>query len=168
MHGKINLKLKTPSMTIQIEENILVEISNYQKQGQFELESGGIVVGYYDVVESTLKITDITWPQIDDIRERYRFIRKKAGHQELMDRLWEQSGYKKSYLGEWHTHNQCKPVPSIVDYNNWKSISIRHHNFNEQFFIIVGKIYSGIWVVKNQKIRKIGEWDNDRTIMDII
>lgn len=55
-----------------------------------------------------------------------------------------------------------------MDYNNWKSISIRHHNFNEQFFIIVGKIYSGIWVVKNQKIRKIGEWDNDRTIMDII
>ena len=68
MHGKINLKLKTPSMTIHIEENILVEISNYQKQGQFELESGGIVVGYYDVVENALKITDITWPQIDDIR----------------------------------------------------------------------------------------------------
>lgn len=165
MLGKTNFKLKTSSMTIYIEEKILLEISNYQKQGQFELEAGGIVVGYYDAVESALKITDMTWPQIDDIRGRYRFIRKEAGHQELMDRLWEQSGYKKSYLGEWHTHNQCRPIPSPIDYNNWRNISERHHNFNEQLFIIIGKISSGIWMVKNRKIQKIEEWDNDGTIM---
>lgn len=168
MLGKTNLKLNTPSMAIYIEEKILLEISIYQKQGQFELEAGGIVVGYYNVSESSLKITDITWPQIDDIRGQYRFIRKETGHQELMDKLWEQSGYKKSYLGEWHTHNQCRPIPSIVDYNNWKDISKRHHNFDEQFFIIVGKICSGIWTVKNQKIKKIGEWNNDGTVMDTI
>ena len=33
MLGKTNFKLKTPSMTIYIEEKILLEISNYQKQG---------------------------------------------------------------------------------------------------------------------------------------
>ena len=165
MLGKTNLKLKTPSISVCIEENILVEISNYQKQEQFEVESGGIVAGYYDATENALKITDITWPQIDDICERYRFIRKEAGHQELMDRLWEQSGYKKSYLGEWHTHNQCRPIPSLVDYNNWKNISKRHHNFDEHLFIIVGKMSSGIWMVRNRKILKIGEWGNDGEII---
>lgn len=165
MPEKTSLKLKSPNTAIYIEKNILLEISNYQKQGQFELESGGIIVGYYDAVESALKITDITWPQKDDIRGRYRFIRKEAGHQELMDKLWEQSGYRKSYLGEWHTHNQSRPTPSFVDYNNWKNISKRRHNFDEHFFIIIGKISSGIWVVKNRKIQKIGEWKNNGTVM---
>ena len=111
MLRKTGLRIKTSSMVIYIEENILLEISKYQKQKQFKLESGGIIIGYYDSSESALRITDITWPQIDDIRGRYRFIRKETGHQEIMDRLWEQSGYKKSYLGEWHTHNPVSYTP---------------------------------------------------------
>ena len=82
-----------------------------------------------------------------------------------MDRLWEQSGYKKSYLGEWHTHNQRRPIPSPVDCNNWKNISKRQHNFNEQFFIIIGTMCSGIWMTEDRKIQKVGEWDNNGTIM---
>ena len=87
MLRKTGLRIKTPSMAIYIEENILLEISNYQKQRQFKLESGGIIIGYYDSSESALRITNITWPQIDDICGRYRFIRKETGHQEIMDRL---------------------------------------------------------------------------------
>ncbi len=165
MLRKANLKFKTPSMDIHIEENILLGISNYQKRGQFDLESGGIIIGYYDAIKGALKITDITWPQIDDIRGRYRFIRKETGHQEIMDRLWEQSRYKKSYLGEWHTHNQRRPIPSPIDCNNWKNIAKRQHNFNEQFFIIIGTMCSGIWMTENGKIQKIGEWDSNGTIM---
>lgn len=41
MLRKTGLKIKTPSMVIYIEENILLEISKYQKQRQFKLESGG-------------------------------------------------------------------------------------------------------------------------------
>ena len=165
MLRKTGLRIKTPSMVIYIEENILLEISKYQKQRQFKLESGGIIIGYYDSLEKALRITDITWPQIDDIRGRYRFIRKETGHQEIMDRLWEQSGYKKSYLGEWHTHNQRRPIPSLIDCNNWKNISKRQHNFNQQFFIIIGTMCSGIWMTEDGKIQKIGEWDNNGTIM---
>lgn len=60
MLRKANLKFKTPSMDIHIEENILLGISNYQKRGQFDLESGGIIIGYYDAIKGALKITDIT------------------------------------------------------------------------------------------------------------
>lgn len=156
-----SLKLATRDILVYIEEKVLNEISNHQKCGCFELEYGGIIVGYYDYEKKAFKITDITWPQADDICRRFRFVRKERGHQELMDDFWVHSGYVKSYLGEWHTHNQNKPSPSFVDRNNWITISKRAHNYKEQFFIIVGKEHSGIWTVKEKKIQKIGEWDDN-------
>lgn len=164
MFNRDGLKLTSQCMSVYIEENILQEISNYQKYGNFELESGGIIIGYYDSQENALKITDLTWPQENDICERFRFIRKEKGHQEQMDKLWEQSGYMKSYLGEWHTHNQSRPIPSFVDRSNWKVISKRSHNFDERFFIIIGKTYTGVWTVRDKKVQKMGEWDDNGII----
>lgn len=161
---KEELKLTCQCLTIFVEGNILKEIQNYQKYGAFELESGGIIAGYYDVHNNALRVTDITWPQSDDICKQFQFIRKEKDHQEIMDKLWTESEHMKSYLGEWHTHNQCRPSPSFVDRNNWKKISKKAHNFKDLLFIIVGKKYTGIWIVNNQKILKLGEWNNEKII----
>ena len=48
------LKLTCQCLTIFVESNILKEIQNYQKYGAFELESGGIIAGYYDVHNNAL------------------------------------------------------------------------------------------------------------------
>ena len=45
-----------------LEENILLEISKYQKQRQFKLESGGIIIGYYDSSESALRVLSLHCP----------------------------------------------------------------------------------------------------------
>ena len=59
--------------------------------------------------------------------------------------LWKESGYKKMYLGEWHTHNQKDPIPSIIDIENWKKIEDRNNVAPEMYFIIIGTQKMEIW-----------------------
>lgn len=143
-------------MKISVNPEILRDFVEFQRRGCFEIEYGGVLVGYYNVEEKQFCITDITWPQREDIQKRFRFIRKSSGHQEIVDSLWEQSEYRKCYIGEWHTHNQNIPVPSVVDIKNWKRISLRNNNYEVSFFIIVGREKWITWVSDGKDVIKIG------------
>ena len=146
----------TEDNNIVIDINTVQVFKGIQRTYSFLKEIGGILVGYYDSNCKGLRISDITYPQKNDVCNEYSFKRKSSGHQEIMDELWEKSNHKKSYLGEWHTHNQKKPIPSCVDIRNWKKISKRNHNFDELLFAVVGREYIGFWCVKHNNITEVG------------
>ena len=148
------INIGSTSVQLDIASDIVAEFSEIQRKSDFQKETGGILIGYYRSLCNSLLITDMT--QRKDLMERFRFIRRSTGHQEIMDELWESSGYRKSYLGEWHTHNEKVPKPSTVDISNWKKISQRIHNFDELFFIIVGIECIGFWTVRNASVVEIG------------
>lgn len=131
------------------------KIKNIQAKHTFRKEIGGILIGAYDAEIECLRLTDMTFPFPGDQQSRYRFFRKADGHQEIMDQLWEESGHTKAYLGEWHTHDEDTPIPSVVDRKNWKRIAKRNHNFDECFFMIIGKKTFIIWTVMNDDILEI-------------
>lgn len=142
---------------IIIEQSVVDLLSDFQKRHSFTKESGGIIIGYYDSLIKKIRITDITFPQIRDQQGRFRFVRFSEGHQKMMDELWKASGYKKSYLGEWHSHNQKDPIPSWVDINNWKKITKRNNNYETSIFIIVGTENIGVWC-SNIQIEKVSSF----------
>ena len=150
------INIGSTSVQFDIASDIVAEFSEIQRKSDFQKETGGILIGYYRSLCNRLLITDMTHPQREDFMARFRFIRRSTGHQEIMDELWESSGYRKSYLGEWHTHNEKVPKPSTVDISNWKKISQRIHNFDELFFIIVGIERIGFWTVRNASVVEIG------------
>ena len=131
------------------------KIISIQEEYDFKREIGGILIGKFDAESDCQIITDISFPYPSDRKGRFRFSRKSAGHQEYMDKLWEESGRTKAYLGEWHTHDQYYPTPSIIDRNTWKRISKRDNNFEQCFFLIVGRKYYTIWSVIDNKIQEI-------------
>lgn len=93
---------------------------------------------------------------VQNKRTRYSFQRMENGHQEAMNRLWEQSNYKKTYLGEWHTHKQEQPQPSNIDIKNWITISSKKSNNSERlFFVIVGTKEVGVWTILNGEVTKL-------------
>lgn len=141
---------------VSVATGVLQDFVEFQRKSSFVIEYGGVLVGYYDVKEKQYCITDITWPQREDIQKHYGFIRKSFGHQEIVDLLWKQSEYRKCYVGEWHTHDQNIPTPSFIDVKNWKKISARNKNYEVSFFIIVGRTQSILWVSDGNKIVKIG------------
>lgn len=139
------------SINDNVNNKFLDIINNYD----YSIESGGIIVGTLEPNNNRVVATDITEPQEGDSCLRYRFNRTQIGHQEIMDNLWEQSKNTKSYIGEWHTHNQSIPQPSNIDFNNWLKISNRKHNSDWLFFIIVGTEQIGVWTISNEKIVKM-------------
>ncbi len=139
-------------ITLEIEESAKCKFDNYIKNNKFKLESGGILIGTLNHAMNKIMITDITEPQHEDRQSRFMFTRREKGHQDIMDTLWENSHYTKTYLGEWHTHNEPSPTPSFVDKRNWIKISERDKNSQWLFFIIVGTREIRVWTVIQGKI----------------
>lgn len=144
-----------------LEADIQSKILNIQSTHTFKREIGGILIGIYDTKYGCLRLTDMSFPQSGDQQSRFRFNRKSDGHQELMDHLWESSDHTKAYLGEWHTHDQDTPIPSIVDRRTWKRISKRNNNFEECYFMIIGRKDYFIWTVSDEKIIEVIRGDNN-------
>ena len=140
---------------IILNDDINEKLSSIQSNHSFKKEIGGILIGEYDASEGCMRLTDMSFPYTGDLQSVFRFFRKSKGHQELMDQLWEESGHTKAYLGEWHTHPQDIPIPSGVDRRNWKQISKRNCNFDESYFIIIGRKALIMWAVMNDDIVEI-------------
>lgn len=140
---------------IIIDEKIIEQIKAIQLSHDYHRETGGILAGFYDTKLKSFCITDMSYPFPNDKRSRFRFYRNKKGHQEFMDELWKESGYKKAYLGEWHTHDQDSPFPSIVDIGTWKCVAKHNSNYNQSFFMIIGKSTFIIWVVEDGNVKEI-------------
>ena len=125
------------------------------KNNWLGIENGGILVGTLNPAANETVVTDITEPQEKDMQSTFSYYRAEYGHQQIMNSLWESSDRTKTYLGEWHTHNQDIPKPSIIDKRNWIKISQRDRNSSWLFFAIVGKKEIGVWTIHNGEIIKM-------------
>ncbi len=121
----------------------------------YEVETGGIIVGEIDPLDESIIVTEVSEPFKSDKRSKFHFKRSHEGHQEYMDKLWEESNYKKMYLGEWHTHNQARPIPSFIDINNWRKIEKRNRVSPEMYFIIIGTKDIGVWNIYQEEVKQI-------------
>ena len=137
---------------VMIDKEIVEKLNSIQRSYDFHKEIGGIIIGIFDTKGMCLRITDLSFPHAHDNSSRFRFVRHSDGHQKFMDEVWEQSNHIKSYLGEWHTHDQDFPVPSLVDKQTWKRISKRDNNFDQSVFIIIGRIKIRLWIATDGKI----------------
>jgi integrative and conjugative element protein (TIGR02256 family) len=72
-----------------------------------------------------------------------------------MDRLWEESGYQKMYLGEWHTHREPRPVPSGIDIFGWASIARRRQNAPWMLFLILGQTELRLWTIYKGEAKEL-------------
>ena len=72
-----------------------------------------------------------------------------------MDQLWEESDYRKMYLGEWHTHPEAIPSPSRIDICGWKSIAKKRQNTPWTLFVILGQQTFKIWTVEDQVVKEL-------------
>ena len=85
-------------------------LSFCQKVGN--LETGGILVGYYNRCHDCAIVIDCSKPPQDSKLERYNFYRGIKGLQKWLNKLWN-LGRRRYYLGEWHFHPFTDPKPSV-------------------------------------------------------
>ena len=103
----------------------------------FMPESGGILLGY--VREPHLEVLEATEPTCWDKRLRCFFDRSAQGHHDLAQSRWAESDGLVRYLGEWHTHPEDYPSPSLVDKSGWIKLANKRQDKRPVLAIIVGR-----------------------------
>jgi integrative and conjugative element protein (TIGR02256 family) len=122
-----------------IESEVLEGLDAYRQTDPYSTESAGVLLGYRR--GNHIHIVQATLPAADDIRNRFSFTRRDKSHQQIATREWRTSGRTKDYMGEWHTHPEAVPAPSMVDVSQWHLLCSRSNK--PLIFVILGT--SGNW-----------------------
>lgn len=125
--------------TVRVDKYVLDELAVYrQSLTGNEPESLGILIG--KVWKCAFWVKCIIKPNKLDKCSRFlceRSIESAAINYQTLKNLNEKSRNQLHYLGEWHTHPQISPTPSIQDYIGWALLPENNYfNQNVRLFMV--------------------------------
>lgn len=140
---------------VKLSECLMQLICSYRQNEKKHTEAGGILMGRFIKNSKNIVIDRATEPMKGDLKTRYSFKRLSSMHQVILDEEWLKSKGTCNYLGEWHTHPEEIPNPSIIDKRDWKR-KLKNDDFSSRYlyFIIAGT-------------KEILVWEGDRRTLDI-
>ena len=109
------------SFRVLVHDDVLIEMKRFRQMSGTTPESCGLLLGY--VYQAAFEVTNITGPKPSDVRFRFGYERKRAGHLEEAMSFWQRSNGLIGYIGEWHTHPQLTPSPSALDLRASKKLA---------------------------------------------
>ena len=123
---------------LQIASEVATAMRRFVQDQSEKSEAGGVLLGRHLAETSDIVVDEVTIPMRGDRRRRCRFFRARRQHQNAIDEAWERSGGTCTYLGEWHTHPEHSPTPSIVDWASWQKKLLFDRHSGVLFFVILG------------------------------
>lgn len=132
--------LRSGFRLVDVADDVIGMIAGYSQKAESNTEAGGIFVGAYRGPH--VEIVACTTPMPTDRRFWNLFDRNDPGHGEQAIRYWRESGRTLTFVGEWHTHPEPNPTPSLIDRATWMRVGARH-KVGPLVFAIRG--YSGWW-----------------------
>jgi integrative and conjugative element protein (TIGR02256 family) len=79
------------------------------------LETGGLLMGYWDTAADTAVVTAIVGPGPKAKQSRTSLIPDHTYQEQEIARIYAESGRVTTYLGDWHSHPNGAPRPSRID-----------------------------------------------------
>ena len=123
---------------------VLDEIKKWIQDMSTKPESGGFIIGYQHNKTGNFSLESVSHPYNMDIRTPVRFCIRDSKHQLYLNRARLNQSY---YLGVWHTHPQEIPIPSDIDWVDWKeTLRLDQTGCQYAFFIIAGTVEWRLWV----------------------
>ncbi len=122
---------------ISFSEAVLETFERNIQFGETDREAGGVLLG--TVHGSHMQIQQATLPTSQDKRFRHRFERMPFGHKTIAASRWNTSQGEIRYLGEWHTHPEDIPHPSLLDQFEWKRLAEKRLDRRSMLAVIVGR-----------------------------
>jgi integrative and conjugative element protein (TIGR02256 family) len=137
----------------KIKSEVVARLRQY-RQENLDREAGGVLLGRYVRDSDDVIVDKITVPMEGDRRGRRWFFRASTLHQSVLDSAWSDSAGTCNYLGEWHTHAEADPSPSVIDILDWrKRFLVDRIDSKRLFFIIVGTERVNVWQVWRKLLR---------------
>jgi integrative and conjugative element protein (TIGR02256 family) len=157
------IEIKTKELVLKIPIELLKSLITYIQDDKVKPESGGILIGYY-IKENIYSITNVSFPNNEDKSSRFGFIRSMKNAQKTIDNYFHESKGKKIYLGEWHTHPEESPTPSLIDICSM----IKQYTFNSLNSKVIFMIIVGIKRIYIAKVDKKGVKMIDNLLIESI
>ena len=112
------IKMKEESFKVEFDKNCIKELKKYQQKNG-EYESGGILVGEIYPRENKVVIKEIVVSK--KAKRSFMGINiDKKEMQEELEKIRKKTNYKYYYIGDWHTHPEKNPKPSLIDKLSYK------------------------------------------------
>lgn len=89
--------------SFMLDESVVGRAGQYRHQ-RLPNETGGVLIGYFDVPRTCVYVVDALPAPADSIEHRQTFIRGYAGLREKLATINSRSGGQVAYVGEWHSH----------------------------------------------------------------
>lgn len=105
----INSELR---LYIHIEDSLIKQLHEYGLK-HYPSEYGGLLMGYYSQDCKAVNIIETILPK-KYTSSKYFFERGIEGLTEILKSLFKKTP-SLIYIGEWHTHPDNPPIPSITD-----------------------------------------------------
>ena len=80
-------------------------------------ETGGVLIGYFDVPRRCVYVVDALPPPPDSVEHETAFVRGYGGLRDELDRIERRTGGQVAYVGEWHSHPDGVSVDMSDDDN---------------------------------------------------
>lgn len=115
---------------------VLRVFKNHRQRLFWQPEGGGILLGRRR--GKHLEVMLATEPSHKDRRSTFSFVREADGHAEFAKQAWLRGEKQIDYIGEWHTHPQKMPTPSIIDRHEWNKLILQRPNSMPILVVVVG------------------------------
>ena len=129
---------------ILIEPSVLSHVYRFRQLHCWSREAGGQLFALIDGHD--WRVTEATGPRRSDLRSRFGFVGNRSQDQKDIRQRFS-SGLH--YVGDWHTHPQASPRPSITDIDSMtKMVAASRHELPGFLMMIVGNEPSrgGLWI----------------------
>ncbi|MFN9320315.1 MAG: Mov34/MPN/PAD-1 family protein [Chitinophagales bacterium] len=113
------LKGEKIGLSIEVDNKLLNSLIDIGKD-YYPNEYGGFLIGYYSNESRHLHVTDTILPK-DFKASKYSFERSSKGITKELVTYYEETP-QKIYVGEWHTHPNNSPIPSMTDISAMNAI----------------------------------------------
>ena len=138
------IKFDTSSLNIIINSNIVKILNSYKQTLKTDNENGGVLMGELYPLSNKIIITHVLACDNTSSRRNNVNLNTKCLQNKIID-IWEKSGGKTTYLGDWHTHPENKPSPSLIDYKTFfMNYYTSKFDQNILLYLILGKT-NNIW-----------------------
>ena len=120
------------------------EINKWLQDSLEKPESGGYIVGYQHQKTGNISLENVSHPYSLDVKTRVIFDIRDPRHNIFLKKAERKKSY---YMGVWHTHPQTVPIPSNIDWDDWRETLLSDKTGSQYvFFLIAGTKELRIWV----------------------
>lgn len=140
----IRYEIPSTGKILAITDEVLACFSKHRQIGFMAKEQGGQLFAQIDAGQVT--ISKATGTRKSDTKGRYHFSPDRKIEQVEINQMFSNGLH---YVGDWHTHPEKNPSPSLQDINSMRDCVQKSKNELDSFILVIvgqNSLPSGLWV----------------------